>query len=281
MSDLITVRIQVGVGAETSVRFQKTVSVSTTVAGIRRTIRQQHNISPADGVVLIYNGQKMTKPETKLKDLGICNDSMIYCIISKERGRDIEKLIGNDYAVYTNEKIEPVLECEFMSRPFGFSVWANEKGDNAVVTKVCEGNALSFGIQLGYCIYKVNNEHMLNRKHEEILKSLKSLPCPVRITFIDIGDENTVTFKSKPLGFTVIQDNEERNAKVIKINKRMSADAGVRIGSYITAVNNFPVFGLKHPEICSLINRSKFPIKLRFRLPPKLMCCVNLNEKSS
>merc|ERR1719320_1405799 len=172
----------------------------------------------------------MANPDTKLCDLGICNDSMIYCIISKERGREIEKLIENDDVEYMSDNIEPVLECEFKSRPFGFAVWANEKGENAIVTQVNGRNAVSLGIQLGYCIYKVNNVRMLNRKHDDILKPLKNVTCPVRITFIDRGEENTITFHSKPLGFTVIQDNKKKNARVSKINIRKSAAAGVRIG---------------------------------------------------
>lgn len=272
MSDLMTVRVQVGVGAQAAERFQKTVPVNLSVAGMRGVIREQVKISPADGVVLIYNGQKMTNPFTKLRDLGICNDSIIFCIVSKETGREIEKLIGNEDSDYDNENIVPVLECEFTSRPFGFAVWANEKGENAIVTQVTGLNAVNLGIQLGYCIYKVNNLRMLNKTHNEILKPLKNWACPVRVSFIDKAVEYTITFHRKPLGFTVIQDCEMNNARVSKINKRSCGDAGMRIGSYITAVNNFPVFGMKHQEICSLVNRSKFPIKLRFRLPPKLQC---------
>jgi len=279
MADLITVRVQVGVGTQAAGRFQKTVPVNLSVAAMRGVIREQANISPDDGVVLIYNGQRMTHPFTKLCDLGICNDSIIFCIISKERGRDIEKLIDNDNSENVHKNIVPVLECEFTSRPFGFAVWANEKGEDAIVTKVTGHKAVNFGIQLGYCIYKVNNECMLNKIHDKILKPLKNWACPVRVSFIDKAVEYTITFHRKPLGFTVIQDGEMKNARVSKINKRACGDAGMRIGSYITAINNFPVFGMKHQEICSLVNRSKFPIKLRFRQPPKLQC-VPLKEKS-
>jgi len=280
MSDLITVRIQIGLNKEK--RFGKTISQDSTIDDLRRIIRgnPDMDISPSDGVVLISNGQSLKNPNITLADLGICSESLIICIISKETGREIEQLINDEEDnTYEGEKFMPVLECIFTSRPFGFAVWANGRGENAIVTKVAGKNALREGIMIGYCVYKVNDKLVFNQSHEEVLGYLKTMSCPLKVTFIDLGREYTIAFQSKPLGFTVVQDREGNNAKVSKINKKKAVDAGVKIGSYVTAVNNLYVFGLGHRKIISIINKAEFPITLRFRRPPKLLIVSSRSKK--
>jgi len=280
MTDLITVRIQMGVDKEK--RFNKTVPQDSTIDDLRRIIRQNQDldISSTDGLVLISNGQSLKNPNITLADLGICSDSLIICIISKQTGREIEQLFNEeDDTKYEDGKVIPVLKCVFNGRPFGFAVWANERGQNAIVTKVAGKNALRLGVQIGYCVYKVNDLQVFNKRHEEVLGYLKTWRCPLRITFIDLGREYTIAFQSKPLGFTVIQDREENNAKVSKINKKKAVDAGVKIGSYVTAVNNMQVFGLGHRKIISVINDAEFPIILKFRRPPKLLIVSSRSKK--
>jgi len=224
-------------------------------------------------VVLISNGQSLKNPDITLADLGICNDSMIICIISKEKGRDIEKLISVEKGEgdQLRDKMEPVLECEFISRPFGFAVWANEGGDNAIVTKVSGRRALHLGIKIGYCVYKVNDIEVYNWRHAEVLNSLTSTPCPIHLTFIDLGYEYNVSFQSKPMGFTVVRGKDSKNAKVSKINLNSAAQKGIKIGSYIVTVNDQQVFGLKHRRILNIIDSAGFPIRLGLRHPPKLL----------
>jgi len=274
---LVTVKIQVGVDAAKAAKFGKTVPLDTTVDDLRRIIRlhMRDKIQEEDGVVLIWNGRALKNPDQTLEDLSMTNDSFIICIVSQKTGREIEQQLMPDDededAQYQSDKVEPILDCEFKSRPFGFAVWANEKGENAIVTKVAGKNALKLGIQIGYCVYKVNDTNVFNKKHNHVLDCLKNTTCPLRITFLDLGREYTIAFKTKPLGFTVIQDREENNAKVSKINTRAAAMVGVKIGSYVVAVNNNPVFGLKHRDIIKTINAANFPINLRFRRPPKLL----------
>lgn len=280
MSDLITVRIQIGLNKEQ--RFGKTIPQDSTIDDLRRIIRGNPDIdiSPSDGVVLISNGQSLKNPNITLADLGICSESLIICIISKETGREIEQLIHDEEDnKYDDGKVIPVLECVFDSRPFGFAVWANERGQNAIVTKVAGENALREGVMIGYCVYKVNDKLVFNQSHEEVLGYLKKMRCPLKVTFIDLGREYTIAFQSKPLGFTVVQDREGNNAKVSKINKKKAVDAGVKIGSYVTAVNNLYVFGFGHRKIISIINKAEFPITLRFRRPPKLLIVSNRSKK--
>jgi len=270
MADFITVKIQIGV--ENYIRFSKTVLPDTTVDEMKKIIRKHAKIEPAFGVVLISNGKPLRFPDISLSDHGICNDSMIICIISKETGRDIEKLFGYDNKENSEEDIEIALTCQFWSRPFGFAVWANEKGENAIVTKVSGEDAVMLGIKIGYCVYKVNGTQVLNMKHNDILDCLKNFECPLRITFLDFGDEYTITFLAKPLGFTVVPDQEDRNAKVSKVNTKESVNLGVKVASHIVEVNDQDVFGLKHQEILSVINKKDaFPLEITFRRPPKLL----------
>merc|ERR1719204_1165834 len=135
-------------------------------------------IAPSDGVVLISNGQRLKNPDIALVDLGICNESMIICIISKEKGRNIEQLVGDEEErKYMEDVAEPVLECKFEKRPFGFAVWANEKAENAIVTKVAGKDALRLGIKIGFCVYRVNDQIVFNKTHKEVLDYLKNTRC--------------------------------------------------------------------------------------------------------
>jgi len=268
------------VGLDKRIRFSKTLPRDSTVDDMRRIIRQNQKIASIDGVVLISNGQRLKNPDITLEDLGICNDSMIICIISKEKGRDIEKLISVEQGEgeqLRDKSLEPVLECEFISRPFGFSVWADEAGDNGIVTNVSGRRALHLGIKIGYCVYKVDDMEVYNWRHSEVLKSLTSTPCPIRLTFIDLGNWYSVSFSCKPMGFTVSQGKNSKNAKVTKINLEIAAQKGVKIGSYVTAVNDIQVFGLKYKRILDIIDSVGFPIRIGLRHPPKLL--VESREK--
>jgi len=278
MSDLITVRIQMGVDDPT--RFRKSVPQDLTVDDLKQIIRVDQEIASSDGVVLISNGQRLKNPDLTLIDLGICNDSMIICIISKEKGRNIEQLVSDEEEQkYREDHVEPVLECLFEKRPFGFAVWANEKAENAIVTKVAGENALTLGIKIGFCVYRVNDQVVFNKTHKDVLECLKTTRCPLRVTFIDLGREYTITFHAKPLGFTVVQDKEENNAKVSKVNFQTAGQEAIRVGSYILAVNNEKVYGLKHRDIIMLINSARFPLSITFRQVPKLLT-VFRNKKS-
>lgn len=267
MSELIAVRIQVGVNKPK--RLSTTVPWNTSVEDFRLLLRQEQNIDHSFGLVLIYNGGKLNDPDISLYDLGICNDSLIICIISKETGREIEALFGKKDEDVKSQDLRIACEIEFYTRPFGFAVWANEEGKNAIVTKVSRRSTIHRGVKIGYCVYKVNDTVVFNWEHKEVLNCLKKMSCPVGIQFIDRGWEESITFKTKPLGFTVVQDKEETNAKVSKTDER-AARKGVKVGSHIVSVNGEKVFGRMHKDICEIINNAKFPIQLTFRRPPKL-----------
>lgn len=267
--DHITLRIQLDIDGDQGTKFTMTVPKSLHVEELKRVILKQKNLSK-NAIVVLSCQEKILKDSTVTLDRleFVTNNVLISCIVTKREDEQVKA--DDEEAQYQDDKIEPVLECEFIKRPLGFAVWANEKGENAIVTKVAGQNALTLGIQIGYCVYKINDQCVLNKKHKEVLFCLKKTICPLRIIFVDLGQEYTIAFKTKPLGFTVVQDKEDNNAKVSQINMRAAALGGVRIGSYVTAVNNKLVFGMKHREILSIINNALFPINLRFRRPPKL-----------
>lgn len=267
MSELITVRIQLGVSNPT--RWKNSVSSESTVDEFRQLIRQDQNMNPSFGIVLIWNGTKLKNPDATLEELGVCNDSLIICIISKNTGREIEALFGDKEWEKKDQDLGIACEIEFTTRPFGFSVWANEIGNNAIVTKISKRSTIDKGVKLGYCVFKIDDTVVLGWRHKEVLNFLKKSECPVRVQFIDCGLELTLMFESKPLGFTVVSDKERANAKVWK-TEELSAKRGLKIGYYIVSVNDEPVFGRLHKEICGVINNSKFPKKITFRKPPKL-----------
>jgi len=267
MPELITVRIQIGVS--NPMRLTNSVSSWSTVDDLRLIIRQDERIDPSFGIVLIFNGNKLNDPDATLDELGICNDSLVICIISRNTGREIEALFEDKEKKKKDQDLGIACEIEFKTRPFGFSVWANEIGKNAIVTQISNRSTSHRGVKIGYCVFKVNDTVVLGKQHKEVLNYLKNSECPLKVQFIDCGWELTLMFDSKPLGFTVVSDNDRANAKVYK-TEEISASRGLAVGYYIVSVNDEPVFGRLHKEICDVINNAKFPIKLTFRKPPKL-----------
>merc|ERR1719373_104930 len=235
---------------------------------------------------LVYNGKAIFRygqiPEqyqgVTLGQIGIMKDSVIICILSsaapaseKTQEQKENEALGTDESEVGKENLKIVLTCEFKKRPFGFAVWANAQGKNAIVTKVAGANALKLGIQIGYVVYNCNGEKVYGRPHDEVLELLKTTKCPLKLEFADLAQAYVCAFTAKPLGFTVIQDREENNAKVSKINTRAAQNLGVLIGSYVVGVNNVNVFGKKHKQIIAEINKASFPINIKFRHPPALL----------
>jgi len=280
--DSVNIDVQVGVGADQKITSY-TIANNTKLIALKNEIANDNN-KDISQLNLIFMGKKIAHNESSLilSDIGITNGSRLICIFSSgkkpenmtqtEKSRD-EKLmaIGQTNSADPPAEHKIVLSCRFDSRPFGFAVWANAQGKNAIVTKVAGANALSLGIQIGYVVYTCNDEPVFGRPHDEVLELLKTTKCPLKLEFADLGEEYTCSFTAKPLGFTVIQDREENNAKVSKINTRAAQNLGVLIGSYVVGVNNVSVFGKKHKSIIAEINRAQFPINIRFRHPPPLL----------
>lgn len=246
---------------------------------------------PVERMNLIFNGNAFLQKgkitvrtaatvdgavDASVQDVKMAHGSVIICILSS--GETEDKMTSEEKANDNLGAAEEdtgdhriVLRTQFNKRPFGFAVWANAQGKNAIVTKVAGQKALELGIQIGYTVSHLNGTKVYGFAHDVVLEKLKTTQTPLTLDFVDLGEEYTCAFKSKPLGFTVIQDREENNAKVSKINTRAAQDLGVKIGSYIVVVNTNKVFGSKHKALVNGINVAKFPIMITFRHPPALL----------
>jgi len=259
--DSILLTVQIGLPPKTSL-FDIGTRSSETVGRLKALIAN-HKQTTADRVTLIWNGKKLDHNDRPIANLGMMSKSKIIAILSSKPASPPEP--------EQPEKPKIVLTCKFNKRPFGFAVWANADGKNAIVTKVAGKQALQLGIQIGYVVDSCNGEEVYGKPHDEVLDLLKTTECPLTLKFADLGEQYECQFKKKPLGFTVIQDREENNAKVSKINTREAQDHGVKIGSYIVKVNDTSCFGWKHLEIIQLINKSSFPMTITYRHPPPLL----------
>ena len=84
------------------------------------------------------------------------------------------------------------------------------------------------------------------------------------------GVEYKVEFDQYPLGFSVLKDENDRNACVIKV-KSKARRKGVRIDSWLEYVGNECVWGLKHDDIIRVIRKQGLPKEYTFRMTPKLL----------
>lgn len=273
----ITLNVQVGVGTDNE-KFSVNLDSHATIGYLRSEIAERNQVT-SEGVHIIWNGAKLLTEfdNQSVETVGIANGSQVIVIVSKTGKKDLPPSLRDKPE--ENKEYKIVLTCTFDSRPFGFAVWANAQGKNAIVTKVAGANALALGIQIGYVVYNCNGVKVFGRPHDEVLELLKTTKCPLHLEFADLGKEYMCSFTAKPLGFTVIQDREENNAKVSKINTRAAQNLGVLIGSYVVGVNTVNVFGKKHKQIIAEINRASFPINIKFRHPPPLLMLAPRSRK--
>jgi len=282
-SDRITFTVRVGISSK-SESYPMTMDVEKTSNDLINFIGKSRNVA-VKRLTVVFNGKAICRygvippvlQGVNLGDLSIADGSELICIVSGEAAPSGQQTMEQKAVDKVSQEpeqattLDVVMTCVFEKRPFGFAVWANAQGKNAIVTKVAGANALKLGIQIGYVVYVCNGELVYGKPHDEVLELLKTTPCPLKLRFADLGEEYTCAFTSKPLGFTVIQDREENNAKVSKINTRAAQNLGVLIGSYVVGVNSEKVFGTKHKAIINYINGAQFPINIIFRHPPPLL----------
>lgn len=180
----------------------------------------------------------------------------------------LEKARDTYYSKFKGAK--PVCTAIFSSRPLGFRIWGDDKGLNAVVTKIDMPAAMEKGIKCGYVISQVNKEPTLGQPHNNILKKIQRSSLPISIHFISKRKIYNITFPKKPLGFTIWKDSSGRNAKVIRIDSPEAGKSGVRLGSRLIKVGGGDVENFKHQDILDAIKKAPVPIELTFLELPKL-----------
>ncbi len=116
----------------------------------------------------------------------------------------------------------------------------------------------------------IGKKTVLDTFHEDVLKSIKGAKLPCTFGFTDRGQEYSCTFKQKPLGFSILKDENKRNAKVVRIKDPRARRAGVINDSFLIAVNHQNCWGIPHEQIVSIIRAAQFPVICRFRITPAL-----------
>jgi len=113
---------------------------------------------------------------------------------------------------------------------------------------------------------------VLDNPYNHILGIINDIKLPCFISFVDRGVEYEVIFEQKPLGFSIIKDENNRNAKVCRITTIECEKAGVKLDSFLINVNHHHTWGMSHNDIMMIMKNENLPIKCRFRTTPRLKC---------
>jgi len=77
--------------------------------------------------------------------------------------------------------------------------------------------------------------------------------------------EYEITWKSKPLGFSIVMDTSGKNAYVSSIQRAENVSKGLKLAAQIISINGLNVKDKKHSEILGEIKKAKLPMTLRFQ----------------
>jgi len=74
-----------------------------------------------------------------------------------------------------------------------------------------------------------------------------------------------ITWKSKPLGFSIVMDTTGKNAYVSSIQKHENVTKGLKLAAQIIMINGTNVKNMKHQKILEQIKGAKLPMTLKFQ----------------
>jgi len=77
--------------------------------------------------------------------------------------------------------------------------------------------------------------------------------------------EYTITWKSKPLGFSIVMDTSGKNAYVSSIQQAENLKKGLKLAAQIIEINGVNVKDEKHAAILTKIKEASQPIRLKFQ----------------
>lgn len=78
-------------------------------------------------------------------------------------------------------------------------------------------------------------------------------------------EEYSITWKSKPLGFSIVMDTTGRNAYVSSIQKQENLQKGLKLAAQIIRINGEDAKQKKHGAILELIKKATLPMTLTFQ----------------
>lgn len=78
-------------------------------------------------------------------------------------------------------------------------------------------------------------------------------------------DQYSITWETKPLGFSIVMDTTGRNAYVSSIQKQENLQKGLKLAAQIIKINNVNVKQKKHGDILDAIKKAILPMTLTFQ----------------
>jgi len=79
------------------------------------------------------------------------------------------------------------------------------------------------------------------------------------------SEEYEITWKAKPLGFSIVMDTTGRNAYVSSIQKQENLSKGLKLAAQIIRINGQDAKQKKHGQILELIKTATLPMTLTFQ----------------
>lgn len=81
----------------------------------------------------------------------------------------------------------------------------------------------------------------------------------------ETSDQYSITWDSKPLGFSIVMDTTGRNAYVSSIQKQENLKKGLKLAAQIIKINGANVKQKKHGDILEKIKKAVLPMTLTFQ----------------
>jgi len=81
----------------------------------------------------------------------------------------------------------------------------------------------------------------------------------------DGNEQYSITWETKPLGFSIVMDTTGRNAYVSSIQKQDNLKKGLKLAAQIIKINGDNVKQKKHGEILDAIKKARLPMTLTFQ----------------
>lgn len=81
----------------------------------------------------------------------------------------------------------------------------------------------------------------------------------------EASQQYTITWDTKPLGFSIVMDTTGRNAYVSSIQKQDNLQKGLKLAAQIIKINGNDAKQKKHGAILDLIKKARLPMTLTFQ----------------
>lgn len=95
----------------------------------------------------------------------------------------------------------------------------------------------------------------------------------------ETNDQYSITWDTKPLGFSIVMDTTGRNAYVSSIQKQENLQKGLKLAAQIIKINGANVKQKKHGDILEKIKKAELPMTLTFQ--PRSFANANSGDSTT